>query len=129
MLQETRDIDAPKGLIASVSPTYIVEHVDVHEEFNGDTLAPIREISSSHVHNTIAQDEFVASSLEQVHDVAALHSLVQHMLHHHVEGAAASTTVARVQLPFKGLTSVVDVSADLAFEIGGIGWRFFRVPT
>lgn len=63
MLQETRDVDAPKGLFAFVPPTYIVEHVDVHEEFNGDALAPVREIISTHVHNTVAQDEFAASAL------------------------------------------------------------------
>lgn len=41
------------------------------------------------------------------------------MLHHHVEGAAASATVAPVQLPLKDSTSIMDVLADLDF-VGSI---------
>lgn len=37
------------------------------------------------------------------------------MLHHHVEGAAASATAAPVQLPLKESTLVMDVPTDLDF--------------
>jgi hypothetical protein len=42
ILQETRNVVVPKSLVVSVPPIYTIEHLDVHEELDGNVMSPVR---------------------------------------------------------------------------------------
>lgn len=69
ILQETQNVVVPKSLVVSVPPIYTIEHVDMHEELDGNVLSLIKGVSlvtqiTSSQANTMVSPQVVAAAHE-----------------------------------------------------------------